>query len=432
MKIAFIGTGYVGLVSGVMMSHLGHEVTCLDIDHDKIKQLQNKKSPIYESGLEEYIKRYADTPKLKFASEYSENIKDADCVFVTVGTPPKENGDANLDGIFNAIKSSIHYLKPECVVVIKSTVPPGTCSAIKQFLQENGKDFEVASNPEFLREGSAVEDFLNPDRIVIGASSDNAFRIMQEAYKPLTDRGIELVETDLTSSELIKYASNSFLATKIALINEIADLCEKIGADINTVSKGIGLDKRIGERFLQAGPGFGGSCFPKDILAMSCLASKANSDCLILDSVICANNNRHSKMTQKISDSIGGNLSNKNLTILGLTYKAGTDDLRESPAVAIIKLLSKEKAKITAYDPKGMANTKKYLDSLNCASSIELATKDADAIVIATEWPEFKEIKWKYIRTLVKNPVIIDLRNILDAKQVEDAGFKYYRVGLKT
>ncbi|MDC0865246.1 UDP-glucose/GDP-mannose dehydrogenase family protein, partial [Rickettsiaceae bacterium] len=413
MKITFIGTGYVGLVSGVMMSHLGHDVTCLDLDSNKISQLKNKKSPIYEPDLEEYIERYAGTERLQFSSEYNEDIRDSDCLFITVGTPPKENGDADLSGIFSAIKTSINYIKPECLIIIKSTVPPSTCDAVKRFIQEQGKDFEIASNPEFLREGSAIGDFLEPDRIIVGASSEKAFQIVQKLYKPLTDRGIKLVETDLVSSELIKYASNSFLATKIAFINEIADLCEKIGADIGSVSKGIGLDTRIGERFLQAGPGFGGSCFPKDILAMSHLASGADSDCLILDSVISANNNRPSKMILKISDAAGGNLKNKNITILGLTYKAGTDDLRESPAIPIIRLLSKEGAKITAYDPKGTDNAKKYFDSLNCASSIEDASEGADIIVIATEWLEFKKIDWKIIRTLVKNPVIVDLRNIL-------------------
>ena len=261
MKISFIGTGYVGLVSGVMMSHLGHEVLCLDIDEKKINQLKNKNTPIYEPGLEKYLEKYGNTNRLQFACGYSEVLKNSDCLFITVGTPPKKNGDAELNGIYQAVDNAYQYINSNCVIVLKSTVPPGTCELIQQYLQKKGLNCDVASNPEFLREGNAIKDFLEPDRIIIGAKTKHAFQVMQKVYKPLTDQGIPLVETDLSTSELIKYASNTFLANKIAFINEMADLCEIVGADITTLAKGVGLDKRIGTAFLNAGPGFGGSCF---------------------------------------------------------------------------------------------------------------------------------------------------------------------------
>lgn len=432
MKISFIGTGYVGLVSGVMMSHLGHNVICLDLDLNKITQLKNKQTPIYEPGLAYYIEKYANTNRLQFVHGYDDSISESDCLFVTVGTPSKENGDADLTGIFQAIESASKYIKPTCVIVLKSTVPPGTCLEVKKFMNSKGLDIDVVSNPEFLREGSAIEDFIKPDRIVIGAGSDNAFKIMRKVYKPLTDQGINLVETDLSTSELIKYASNTFLANKIAFINEMADLCEIVGADIDALSIGVGLDKRIGKDFLKAGPGFGGSCFPKDILALQQLANKVDSEFLILDAVIKANSNRPSSMIKKIANAIGGDLKNKRIGILGLTYKAGTDDLRSSPSIELINLLQQEEADLIAYDPQGMVHVDQYFDNLNCADSILSASTGADAIIIVTEWSEFKNMNLQEVKNVIKNPIIIDLRNLLSAKEVEDLGFKYYSVGRKS
>ena len=432
MQLSFVGTGYVGLVSGTMMSHLGHKVICLDTDRHKVEKLKNKKIPIYEPGLAKYIEKHGNTERLQFVYGYDASIKNSDCLLITVGTPPKENGEADLNSVFEAVESASNYVNSECIIILKSTVPPGTCQQLKEFMQNKNKLFDIVSNPEFLREGNAIKDFLEPDRIVIGAHSERAFSVMRQIYKPLTDQGIKLVETDLHTSELIKYASNAFLANKIAFINEMADLCEIVGADIDHLAKGVGLDKRIGEDFLRAGPGFGGSCFPKDILALQKLANKRNSDFLILDAVIKANNNRPNSMINKISTAIGGKLQHKKLAILGLTYKAGTDDLRNSPVIKLIKQLQKQGADIIAYDPKGMVNTSKYFEELNCADSINSAIKRVDAIIIATEWPEFKDMDLGKTRKLVKTPVIIDLRNILVPKEVESEGFKYYSIGRKS
>lgn len=430
MKISFIGTGYVGLVSGVMMSHLGHEVLCLDIDEKKINQLKNKNTPIYEPGLEKYLEKYGNTNRLQFACGYSEVLKNSDCLFITVGTPPKKNGDAELNGIYQAVDNAYQYINSNCVIVLKSTVPPGTCELIQQYLQKKGLNCDVASNPEFLREGNAIKDFLEPDRIIIGAKTKHAFQVMQKVYKPLTDQGIPLVETDLSTSELIKYASNTFLANKIAFINEMADLCEIVGADITTLAKGVGLDKRIGTAFLNAGPGFGGSCFPKDIMALQKLAEKVDSEFLILDAVIKANSNRPTKMFNKISEAIGG-IKGKRFAILGLTYKAETDDLRSSPALDLINLLKQNEAEIIAYDPEGMVNTDKYFDDLHCADNIISAISGVDAIIISTEWSEFKSIDLDKIKELMDSPIIVDLRNLLDPDKVKSKGIKYYSIGRK-
>ncbi len=431
MKISFIGTGYVGLVSGVMMAHIGHDVICIDTDAGKINKLKNKQAPIYEPGLDEYIEKYANTPRLQFIHGYDNQIKNSDCVFITVGTPPKANGDADLSGIFNALENVCKYIKPECVIVLKSTVPPGTCASAVEFMKNKGKEIIIVSNPEFLREGNAIGDFLEPDRIVIGSDNKQAFNVTREIYKPLTDAGVAMVETDLSTSELIKYASNTFLANKIAFINEMADLCEIVGADITTLAEGVGLDKRIGSDFLKAGPGFGGSCFPKDILALQQLAKKAGSDFLILDAIIKANSNRPTSMLNKIISAIGGDTEGKKIAMLGLTYKAGTDDLRSSPAIDLINQLQKLGTKIVAYDPEGMVNAPKYFDSLECSDSIPDAAKDSDAIVIATEWPEFVKADWAAIKSTMKTPVIIDLRNILTPHEMESIGFNYHSIGRK-
>jgi UDPglucose 6-dehydrogenase len=431
MKITVIGTGYVGLVSGVMMSHLGHAVTCLDVDDNKIAKLKQHISPIYEPGLDNYLKQYGNTARLKFESDYQKSLSDAEIVLVCVGTPPKSDGDADLSYILEAVENATNYIKQDALLVIKSTVPPGTCKFIAEFLKTKGKIFEIASNPEFLREGSAVNDFLFPDRIVIGSDSESALLILQEAYKPLTSEGVKLVATDLTTSELIKYASNTFLANKIAFINEMADLCEVIGADIDDLSKGVGLDNRIGTEFLKAGPGFGGSCFPKDILALRYLAQKVNSDCMILNAVIKANTDRPERIINKITKIMGGSLKGKKFAVLGLTYKAGTDDLRSSPAIELVNYLQKERAEVIAYDPEGMQSVPKYFDSLDLASSALEAAKGADAVIIATEWEEFKIINMLELKGVLKQPIIIDLRNILDAKIIKEYGYKYFSIGRK-
>ena len=429
MKITFIGTGYVGLVSGVMLSHLGHTVTCLDVDKNKIKNLQNAVSPIFEPGLDEYIKKCIYNNQLNFVDSYNSELGSAECIFITVGTPSMPSGGADLTGVFKSIEQVCEYINPNTVIVVKSTVPPGTCLEVQKFLKEKGLANLVVSNPEFLREGSAILDFLEPDRIVIGATDGNAFTIMQEVYQPLTKNNVPIVETDLKTSELIKYAANAFLANKIAFINEMADLCELVGADIMELAKGIGLDKRIGSYFLNPGPGFGGSCFPKDILALQQLYQQYHGKSDILNAVITANNSRSGAMIDKIKNAVGGSVKGKKLAILGLTYKAGTDDLRDSPAIPLINTLQTMEADVIAYDPQGIVNAHKYFVKLMCATSMQEALKDADALVIVTEWPEFKTIDLQQAKNNMRAAIIIDLRNILNAEIVTDAGFHYYCVG---
>jgi UDPglucose 6-dehydrogenase len=433
MKVTFVGSGYVGLVSGVMMSHLGHFVTCLDIDQDKINKLKNLEPPIFENNLEYYLTQYGNTERLNFICGYNESIYESSAIFIAVGTPQKGDGNADLHYIFESIMSSAKYVNPDCVFVIKSTVPPGTCKQIKELLVQNGFSNNVVSNPEFLREGSAVHDFLYPDRIILGSESKTALEIIKQIYKPLSDKQIPILETDLITAELIKYASNSFLACKIAFINEMADLCEVIGADINQLSNGVGLDKRIGSAFLKVGPGFGGSCFPKDILALQHLTNDLKSDSLILDAVITANTNRPKLMIQRIKAFLNGQIRGKNIAILGLTYKAGTDDLRSSPVIELINLLWKNDAKIKAYDPQGMPNSSKYFDNkLVCGSSAFEVCIGADAVVVATEWPEFANIDYKKLKLQLNSPNIIDLRNFLDRTMLTKLGYNCYFVGQKT
>ncbi len=431
MNITFIGSGYVGLVSGVMMSYLGHNVTCLDKDDAKISKLNKKILPIYEAKLDKYFTQALEHDRLKFASFYSDELKNTEAVFITVGTPSTESGEADLSDVYEAIDKIAEYINKDCLIVIKSTVPPNSCNNIIDSLKPKGASFNIASNPEFLREGNAVEDFLYPDRIVIGVNNKESENILRKIYTPLTDNGAELVVTDLVTAELIKYGSNSFLATKIAFINEMANLCEKIGANIKNLSNGIGLDKRIGTTFLNAGPGFGGSCFPKDIVALNSLIKNNHIDSKILEAVIRSNKERPSLMVDKIAALLDKDLKGKNITVLGLTYKACTDDVRASPAIEIIKNLLDKGAYVKAFDPMGIENSQKTFQNehLLYLDSIIKACDSSDAIIITTEWSEFQKLDWQKIYSLVKSPIIIDLRNILKADEMKSIGFKYYTVG---
>lgn len=431
MKIAFIGTGYVGLVYTVMMAHIGHHVTCVDIDSDKIEQIKNYTTPIYEPKLDEYFQKYISTEQLYFTDTYDKRLGLVDVIFITVGTPPKYDGSAELKYIKDALSQTIAYAQKDCVFVIKSTVPPGTCRELTTYLNEISPDnqFDIAANPEFLREGSAIDDFLHPDRIIVGSESERVKIILDQIYKPLVEKGVELVHTDLNTAELIKYASNSFLASKIAFINEMADLCEVVDADVSMLAKGIGLDKRIGVDFLKAGPGFGGSCFPKDMLALQYLAKEKNVDMLILSAIINTNSDRPNKIVTKILNILDGKIEDKNLAILGLTYKANTDDVRNSPAITLIKLLQKASANIKAYDPKAALQMQKYFSDITCCENVKDTVKDADAIIIATEWPEFQNIDFAKLKSSIKDAVIIDLRNILDADKIRKFGYRYYSIG---
>lgn len=433
MNITFIGSGYVGLVSGIIMSYLGHNVTCLDNNEVKISKLNKQILPIYELSLDEYLQKVLLAGRLKFTNIYNNELQNAEAIFITVGTPSKESGEADLKYVYDAIDKVSEHINKDCLIVIKSTVPPDSCNNIIAYLKSKGFSFNVASNPEFLREGSAVEDFLYPDRIVVGVNNKESEVILRKIYAPLIEQGAKFVVTDLVTSELIKYASNSFLATKIAFINEMADLCEKIGGNIKDLSKGVGLDQRIGQNFLNAGPGFGGSCFPKDILALNSLIKSYDIDCKILEAVITSNKERPKSMVDKISTLLDGDLKDKHIAILGLTYKAGTDDIRASPAIEIIKILLDKGGYVKAFDPIGLENAKKNFENKNLLyldSAVE-ACKLTNVIVIATEWLEFKELNWQEIYNLVKSPIIIDLRNILDSEAMKKIGFRYYTVGSK-
>ncbi|MCC2646903.1 MAG: UDP-glucose 6-dehydrogenase [Rickettsiaceae bacterium] len=438
MKICFIGSGYVGLVSGTVLASLGHLVTCIDKDQEKVRKLSFGESTIFEPGLEELLKNNLANGNLKFSADLNKELQVHDAMFIAVGTPSAQDGSADLSYVYAAIDDLSNHISDKQIIVIKSTVPPGTAKNIQKYIRQKGLKNEVVSNPEFLREGKAIEDFANPDRIVIGVSSDRSAQIMKEIYKPLLDKGAKMVVTDTTSSELIKYASNSFLALKIGFINEMANICEDIGGNIEDLAYGMGLDHRIGGKHLKAGPGFGGSCFPKDILAIAYLAKHLNEPCGIIEAVIASNDKRKHLMVEKIiralrggvgDRTIGGNLQDKTIAVLGLTFKADTDDVRSSPAVDIIKLLVERKANIKAYDPEGIENAKAILGGVEFAGSIQDAAKDADCILILTEWPEFAKFDYGTVSNILKSKLIIDLRNILDSKKVTSQGFRYICVG---
>lgn len=434
MDIVFVGIGYVGLVSSVMMSYLGHNVTCIDTDILKIEQLNAGILPIYEPNLAEYFKQAIACGRLRFVSNYSEIAK-VQVVFITVGTPPLPSGNADTSFVLSAFNNIINQLEKDSIIIIKSTVPPGTCRDIVSRLHEKNKQCHVVSNPEFLREGCAVEDFLSPDRIVIGVESDYAKLMLEEIYRPLFIRNILCIWTDLSTSELIKYASNAFLATKIAFINEMANLCEMIDTNVESLSIGMSSDRRIGAGFLKAGPGFGGTCFPKDIAALSQYAKSYGLDCLVLNAVIKSNSLRYSDMVKKICNIMKMDIAGLTFAVLGLTFKAGTDDIRHSPAVEIIRLLQAQAAIVMAYDPQVSDAQLQRLCASDSSITIELKNSaieicdGADALIITTEWPEFKMLDFDIIYNKLRAPIIIDLRNLLDPTLIKQKGFRYYGIG---
>lgn len=436
MKLVIIGTGYVGLVSGACFADIGHEVVCVDKDASKIATLQAGGIPIYEPGLEELVQKNVKLGRLGFSVAIKDALEGADAVLLAVGTPTDEaSGRADLSFVFAATREVALALDRPVVVITKSTVPVGTGLKLLEILQETRPDLkcEVASNPEFLREGSALEDFMRPDRIIIGAESPHTKNIMQMLYSPMIGSGTPILFTNIATSELIKYASNAFLAMKIAYANEIADICENVGADIDMVVKGMGMDSRIGNKYMQAGPGYGGSCFPKDTNALTHIATDAGAPTKIIEAVIAANDARKENMTFKIIAACGGKVADKKIAILGLTFKANTDDMRYSPSLVIIPELIKAGAKVKAFDPVGMNEAKKLLkyqdnELVFCANATQALT-EADAVVILTEWPEFKELDLGQLKKLLSHPIIIDLRNMLDGAKAVELGFKYVSVG---
>lgn len=434
MRILVIGTGYVGLVSGTCFAEIGHEVVCLDHDSDKIKQLNKGKVPIFEPGLGQLIAKRKRIGNLHFTTKWKEALKDQEVVFLAVGTPTDpETGRANLSYLHSAVETLAQHLTQNITVVTKSTVPVGTGKHIKAMLEEKAPQYhcEVVSNPEFLREGSAVYDFMHPDRIIVGTGSERGKHIMQELYQPLANEGAPVLYMNIETAELTKYASNAFLATKIAFINEMADLCEGAGADIKTLVTGMAMDHRIGGKYMQPGPGFGGSCFPKDTSALTHIAQDCGTKTRIVEAVIEANDTRKKNMAKKIIHYMGGDVSGKTITVLGLTFKANTDDLRYSPSLVIIASLLEAGANIRCYDPMGMEHAQKEIrhDQLSFHGSSYEASTDSHAVVIATEWDEFAQLSPEQLAATVTTPTVIDLRNMLNKDAYEKAGFSYYRVG---
>ncbi|HAA12508.1 MAG TPA: UDP-glucose 6-dehydrogenase [Cytophagales bacterium] len=431
MRIAVIGTGYVGLVTGTCFAETGNHVTCVDIDEEKVKALQGGKITIYEPGLDVLFERNQRQGRLEFTTSLAEGIKDAEVIFLALPTPPGEDGSADLKYVLGVAKDLGPLLDQYAVVVDKSTVPVGTAEKVHAAIADNGgKEFDVVSNPEFLREGVAVDDFMKPDRVVIGTSSDKARKIMERLYAPLVRQGNPILFMDERSAELTKYAANSFLATKITFMNEVANICERLGADVDQVRRGIGTDTRIGKRFLFAGIGYGGSCFPKDVQALQKSSQEIEYDFQILNSVMNVNAKQKVKLLDAMRDYFGGSLKGKTVAIWGLAFKPNTDDIREAPALANIKLLLEEGASVRAYDPEAMENTRNQIgEVIHYASSPYEALEGADALLIMTEWPVFRTPEFDQMTELLKSKAIFDGRNLYSLDQMEELGFTYHSIG---
>ncbi len=431
MKIAVVGTGYVGLVTGTCFAETGNTVTCIDINQEKVKSLQAGVVPIYEPGLDVLFHRNIEQGRLSFTTHLKEGIEGASVIFLALPTPPGEDGSADLSYIMGVASDLGPILKQYVVVVDKSTVPVGTAELVSARIAEKAKvEFDVVSNPEFLREGVAVEDFMKPDRVVIGTRSEKAKKIMEKLYAPLVRQGNPILFMDERSAELTKYAANAFLATKITFMNEIANLCEKVGANVDEVRKGIGSDTRIGKRFLFAGIGYGGSCFPKDVKALSKTSSEYQYDFKILKSVMGVNQLQKTKLVPAIKEYFKGNLKDKKIAIWGLAFKPYTDDIREAPSLENIRSLLEEGAKIKAYDPEAQENVKRILgDTIEFGQDLYETLEGADALLVVTEWPEFRNPEFEKVEKLLKNKVIFDGRNVFEPVQMEEIGFDYFSIG---
>ncbi len=439
MKIVVIGTGYVGLVTGTCFAEVGIDVICVDIDTKKIENLKNGIMPIYEPGLEEMVLRNYEKGRLNFSSNLGESIKEADVAFIAVGTPPGEDGSADLKYVIGVAKEIGANIDDYIVVVTKSTVPVGTAAKVRNAVQDEltkrnlGLEFDVASNPEFLKEGAAIEDFLKPDRIVVGVETKKAEDVMRRLYKPFLLNGHPIIFMDVPSSEMTKYAANAMLATKISFMNDIANLCEIMGADVNLVRKGIGSDPRIGNRFIYPGIGYGGSCFPKDVKALIRTARENGHEMRILQAVEDVNDDQKSVLFDKISKHFKGDLKGKNFAMWGLSFKPKTDDMREAPSLVIIEKLLGAGASVNAYDPVAMHEAKKELgEQIEYSKDPNDSLVDADALLIVTEWPEFRTPNFKVMGKLMKSKVVFDGRNIYDLEEMKEHGFDYYCIGINT
>ena len=436
MRIAMIGTGYVGLVSGACFSEFGVDVVCVDKIQEKIDRLASANIPIYEPGLESLVKANMDSGRLTFSTSMESAVAGADAVFIAVGTPSRRgDGHADLSYVYSAAEEISDSLTGHTVIVTKSTVPVGTGDEIERRIVQRrpdlrlGEDFDVVSNPEFLREGSAIEDFMRPDRVVVGAHSDYARDILRKLYRPLFLRDTPVLFTDRCTAELTKYASNAFLATKITFINEIANLCEAVGANVQDVARGMGLDGRIGQKFLHAGPGFGGSCFPKDTIALARTSEDFGSPIQLVNTVIAVNKLRRGQMADKVIEACGGTVADDNIAILGLTFKPNTDDIRNAPSLDIILALQAAGARISVYDPVGMTAASKHLKGVVWGSSAYDILDGARALVIITEWNEFRALDLGRIRSLMETPLIVDLRNIYGLEDMREEAIRYVSVG---
>jgi UDPglucose 6-dehydrogenase len=431
MNICVVGVGYVGLVTGSCFAEFGNTVVCVDNDEKKIDALQRGIIPIYEPRLEEMVNRCQSAGRLHFTTDVADAVEKSLIIFIAVGTPSGSGGSANLEYVYQVAETIGKLMKGYKVIATKSTVPVGTGKEIREIIQKNQSQdiaFDVVSNPEFLREGSAIEDFMRPNRVVIGSESEQANAIMRDLYSPLYLIETPVVITNVETAEMIKYASNAFLATKISFINEMANICDLVGADVHQVAKGMGLDKRIGPKFLHAGPGYGGSCFPKDTSAIAKLAESLGYRFRIVETVIEVNERQHERMVEKIERTLG-TLKGKRLGVLGLTFKPNTDDIRESPAIKIVKTLLDKGVSVAAYDPAGMEAAKEVLKEVVIAKDMYDVAKDADALVLITEWNEFRFLDWDRVKALLRSPTVMDLRNIFDPVRMKARGFDYHCVG---
>lgn len=432
MKIGVVGTGYVGLVSGTCFAEFGIDVTCIDKDARKIDMLKAGGIPIYEPGLDDLVAKQVKAGRLHFTTDLKEAVKDADAVFIAVGTPPSViDGQADLTYVFQAAEEIAQHLTGYTIIVNKSTVPVGTARRVEEVIRKANPnaDFDVVSNPEFLREGAAIDDFLRPDRVVVGTTSERARAVMRDLYRPLYINETPMVMTTPESSEIIKYASNAFLAVKITFINEIANLCEAAGANVQDVAKGMGLDGRIGSKFLHAGPGYGGSCFPKDTLALVQIGQNYKAPQTIVETVVDVNHKRQVSMADRVIAACDGDVKGKKIAVLGIAFKPNTDDIREAPSLVIIPALQAAGAKVAAHDPAGMEHAKKVLANVEWCDEPYATMKDADVLVIVTEWNEYRGLNMDKVADLLKAKCIVDLRNIYKLPDMEARGFRYISIG---
>ena len=433
-KITFVGTGYVGLVGGAGISEFGHQVTCADIDQNKIERLKAGEIPIYEPGLESLVKQNVAKGRLHFSHDVPKSIQNADIIFVAVGTPQRSNGEANLSAIESVAKTIGENLNGYKIICTKSTVPIGTGKRIEEIIRSVNPnvDFDYVSNPEFLREGAAVKDFLHPDRVVIGTRTQNAIKVMGEVYRPLYINETPIISTTVETAEMIKYAANAFLSLKISYINEIANLCEAVGADVQDVARAMGLDGRISAKFLHPGPGYGGSCFPKDTHALAATGQKNRSPLLTVEAAIKTNASQKVRMVDKLKRLMGGSFKGKTVAVLGLAFKPQTDDVREAASIVIVSNLAESGATVQAYDPIAMDNFKNHFPNIQYFDSWQDAVKNADACILLTEWNEFRGMDLNELKDLMNNPVLLDTKNIISIQGLESMGFTYDNVGRKS